>query len=183
MLLGTPRRSAGPNSITSPGPKKLSAATFTARYTGALLPQASPMLPTAPPGVTPHHPNLSMRWPPCLGGRGYRGDHSPRRGGDAITLLLHFPKDPAAQAGAGAVAGRAQHLGVHRKHHCRTAGHPFPWRLALGATPQPPRGGMGGGRDWIKCQSPDSSCVWSLETGKDKEGGGRDWNSPWPRTR
>lgn len=116
MWQATLRRSAELSSTTSPGLRKRSAATSTARCEGARAPQAPVHFLL---GLQcPCHSTMSLTsWePPCSqmlfqGGQRVVGVVLSLTSNTVTCSCSDFSKDPAAQAGAGAVTGGAQHLG------------------------------------------------------------------------
>lgn len=105
--------------------------------------------------------------------------HSSREGMALVThqdhcnpALAHTSsKDPAAQAGAGAITGRAQHLGAREQTSLWTSQPRCPAQaLGSGLPPLLLWGCRQSGEDWIKGHSSDSRLVvigdWKGREGK-----------------
>lgn len=178
MWQATPRRSAGPSSTTSPGPRKPSAATSTARWAG-------------PVHLSPPH---SERAPLASGEPSPLPEALPRRGGGGrpVTHRRHRHPAPALAPHRSSSAGRswssrwscATPRGPVREHAGPPGAAPVPRGSAV--TPLPPaclpRGKAG---NWIKGHSSDGSCV--VIGNREGGGRGRQWapreHSPGPSLR
>lgn len=177
MWQATPRRSAGPSSTTSPGPRKPSAATSTARWAG-------------PVHLSPPH---SERAPLASGEPSPLPEALPRRGGGhPVTHRRHRHPAPALAPHRSSSAGRswssrwscATPRGPVREHAGPPGAAPVPRGSAV--TPLPPaclpRGEAG---NWIKGHSSDGSCV--VIGNREGGGRGRQWapreHSPGPSLR
>lgn len=157
MWQATPRRSAGPSSTTSPGPRKPSAATSTARWAG-------------PVHLSPPH---SERAPLASGEPSPLPEALPRRGGGGpVTHRRHGHPAPALAPHRSSSAGRswssrwscATPRGPVREH----AGPPGALPSLLCRLPAFLGVRRGTGLKVIHLMA----AVWSLATGKEEEGEG-----------